>query len=110
MTVVVRRQRPPITSHAQAVEMANLCESQIMLLLSELPDEASRVRVRKILKRRLMHPEGSTIDTHTNVHPPSGGATAASQGGPLCVCGRTRRQHDIDGQRNDCDGFVEEKW
>jgi hypothetical protein len=37
----------------------------------------------------------------------AGGVTPRENGGPVCVCGASRSRHDIDGQREGCDRYVE---
>ncbi len=82
-------------------------------MITQLHTEADRAKARLILQRRLQHPEidanNAQISHHDGpvIHPKSGGRLAAHDGGPVCVCGNRRSSHDIDGQRNDCDGYVE---
>jgi hypothetical protein len=83
-------------------------------MLASVGDEAERKRARTLLQRRLRHPEivglsggPPTLETEATIHPKAGTRLAAYEGGPVCVCGAARSRHDIDGQRADCDGYVE---
>lgn len=85
-------------------ELAELVE----IMIGALPDEAARVRTRLLLKRWLNHPEGGRQGSALVVYappPPSPGRNRITPG--ICVvCGFTRASHDIDGQRDDCDGYA----
>lgn len=80
-------------------------------MISNVSGGDERKRVRTLLMRRLPHPEAGACPEHADlktIHPPAGTNLAAHQGGPICCrCGWSRRVHNIDGQRIDCDGFME---
>lgn len=75
-------------------------------LILRLPT-AERAKARRVVARRMMHPEGATIDTYYDPHPKQRGGTASSWDPTLCVrCNRSEAQHDIDGLNDQCDGWV----
>lgn len=83
-------------------------------MIAHLPDAECREVARRKLMRRLAHPEvvglsegPPTLETDATIHPKPGSRLAAHEGGPWCVCGASRRNHDIDGLRGDCDGYTE---
>lgn len=87
-----------------------LLVNAVIIMLGHLPNQELREQGRKKLIRYLNHPEangGAGYAKDSEIHPRSGGWTASATG-PLCAsCGWPRRRHDIDGQRADCDGFIE---
>jgi len=98
--------------------------AEVDLLLHRLSGD-DREEARRLLLRRLKHPEavglggGSLSDPPTpphiepesRIHPRSTGRNYANsvKTEPICVCGSPRSSHDMDGQRWDCDGYVEAK-
>lgn len=83
----------------------------IVHFLNRLDDRQQRMQARRILIGRLKHPE---MDAHpgsaTNVHPKQAGAGGPYPSTASCArCGSPRRYHDIDGQHDGCDGWIEEK-
>lgn len=82
---------------------------KIVQFLGGIDRWGDREVARRTLIRRLAHPElGGKIPG--DVHPKSGGWTAAGSVSPPCArCGSPRNHHDIDGQHDSCDGYVEAK-
>lgn len=84
-------------------------------LLRGMTDNVERYHARQLIRRRLAHPEvvglsggPPHLESEATIHPKAGSRLAAHEGGPICAqCGWPRRSHDIDGERLDCDGYVE---
>jgi len=95
------REHPP-TSDTIALELEQL--------IREINPAADRDVVRQRLIRRLKHPElGGEPQVAGDVHPKAEGYNASITG-PVCACcGFSRRSHDVDGERIDCNGYVETK-
>lgn len=82
----------------------------IVRFLNGLDTWGQRMQARKILIGRLKHPE---MDAHpesaVNVHPKQRSAGPQPSAASCARCGSPRRYHDIDGQHDGCDGYVEQK-
>lgn len=90
-----------------ASDAADACER----IINKLPTEYDRDQARRILKRRLAHPEYRANTTATEyvgpVHPRSTGDCAAARAPVLCArCNTPFSAHDEDGQRWDCEGWI----
>jgi hypothetical protein len=88
----------------------DLLVNAIITMLGHLPNHELRETARKKLIRYLNHPEangGAGYAKDSQIHPKSGGFNASITGPICCRCGSPRRKHDIDGQRKDCEGFIE---
>lgn len=96
-------------THVYGASGPSMLVDTVMTMIANLPDEDSRDVARKKLLRRLQHPELGACPNPDDpaIHPKPGTNLAAHQYGPVCVCGSPRYGHDIDGQRDDCDGYVE---
>lgn len=84
-------------------------------LLRAVRGRQERDRIRRVLSRFLRHPEiaghGGTVMSLDNPHPKGNGNCHASRVPKTCIiCGHARDTHDIDGQRVDCEGYVEVKY
>lgn len=106
LRVLISVGEPPIERNPEALA------DHIEGLIRDLPTEKDRLNARRLLLRRLKHPEcggNPQAVSVSAVHPKSAGWNASAMG-PICAaCGFARRSHDIDGQRRDCDGYVEQR-
>ena len=93
-------------THTYSVKTPDEVARAMQVMLNHLPAEERR-QARALLIRRLRHPElGGEPQAAPDAHPVSTGRTWSTSQSALCVCGTTRSQHDIDGLRDDCDGYA----
>ena len=82
----------------------------VMLLRLKGPE---REKARRMIARRMQHPEMGAQPQSTPekyIHPATNYRSYANEVDSMCAtCGNPRRSHDIDGQRVDCDGYVQFK-
>lgn len=95
---------PP--SAAQVVHIDDIWPV-IERFLDSLHRVEERALARRILIGRLKHPELGGHPRPAPRIPPSGWGPSRTAG-PWCArCGSPRHYHDIDGQNDSCDGYVE---
>lgn len=95
-------------SETKTVESPAALADAVEMMIRNLPTD-QRDTARKLVARRMNHPEGRALDTATDVHPKSTGKcwstdVGARRSDECGQCGATLAAHD-SGRRDVCDRF-----